>query len=895
MTQMKRSAELLFVLALLAMWHCHALAQTKPGEMVSFTEAQAAAGRTKYVQFCAACHGADLEGIHLSPSLVRGRFDRTWRGKSAAVLSFHLRRMPPQTVANRTNLSEATHTSILAYILQSNGFAAGGVELPTDMQALAKINIPRLEGADYDPVAPVAKSAEQIALLNDLPPVTAEMLRDPSPGDWLHWGNSYGGQSYSRLEQVNKANVQDLKPVWRAPLLFGSSMPMPLVHQGVMYLHTYPDTVLAIDASNGDVLWRYQREGISGSSKKMGLALHDDKIFVPTTDLHVIALKAQTGEVVWDHTISTRSSERMRRGYHTRSAPLIVGDKVVQGITAHGAPKGAFIVAVDLVSGKEAWRFNTIARPGEPGGNSWNGLTLEQRSGGSVWHQGTYDAELNLVYYGVAPTYDTGPLLIPVEQEGVTNDALFTNCTIALDADTGKLVWHYQHMQNDQWDLDWAFERQVVNLPVHGEMRRVVMNVGKMAMLEAVDAATGEYLFTLDSGVQNVIADVDPQTGAKTFDPTRIPNAETPCLICPSAFGARSWPQTAFSPRTKMAYVPITEWCIGMSTTSNTRQLLSSGVELSHQPHPAVEDGMMGRVQAFDVANQKLAWTFDQTTPPSTGMLATAGGLVFSGDIDPSLKAFDDATGELLWQAQLDESPASSLVTYSINGTQYVAVVVGMTNNWVRDITTAHNMFAEETGHSSPKSKPGGLGGAAIWAFALQKFVRDWKVEDLAASLDDVDQGRSFANGQKVYEAASCKACHRFGDQGGSIGPNLNEMSQRMRNEKLNRLGLLSELVQPSQVIDPKFRTQVITTQAGKVISGVVIHEDDQVVRLLSNPLDEGEKPKEVAKADIDERVASETSLMPPGLLNTLTREDILDLLAYLESGGDPAHAAFRE
>jgi putative heme-binding domain-containing protein len=416
-----------------------------------------------------------------------------------------------------------------------------------------------------------------------------------------------------------------------------------------------------------------------------------------------------------------------------------------------------------------------------------------------------------------------------------------------------------------------------------------------MAMLEALDAATGEYLFTLDSGVQNVIADVDPNTGAKTFDPKQIPNAKTPCVICPSAFGARSWPQTAFSPRTKMAYVPITEWCIGMSTTSNKRQMLSSGVELSHKTHPDVEDGMMGRVQAFDVANQKLGWTFDQTTPPSTGLLATAGGLVFSGDIDPSMKAFDDATGELLWQAPLDESPSSSLVTYSINGTQYVAVVVGMTNNWVRDITTAHNMFAEDTGFSSQKSKPGGMGGAAIWAFALQKFVRDWKVDDLASSLDELNQGRSFANGQKVYQAASCKACHRFGDGGASIGPNLNEMSQRMRDGKLNRLGLLTEVVQPSKVIDEKFRTQIISTEQGRLISGVVIHEDDQVVRLLSNPLDEGEKPKEVAKSEIDERVASETSLMPPGLLNTLTKEDILDLLAYLESAGDPAHGAFRD
>jgi putative heme-binding domain-containing protein len=171
--------------------------------------------------------------------------------------------------------------------------------------------------------------------------------------------------------------------------------------------------------------------------------------------------------------------------------------------------------------------------------------------------------------------------------------------------------------------------------------------------------------------------------------------------------------------------------------------------------------------------------------------------------------------------------------------------------------------------------------------------VRDWKVEELASSLDELNQGRSFSNGQKVFEAASCKACHPVRGHGANLGPDLNEMSQKIRDGKMNRLALLTELVQPSKTIDEKYRTQIISTLQGKLVSGVVVHEDDKVVRLLSNPLDEGEKSKEVAKAEIDERVESKTSLMPLGLLNALTKEDILDLLAYLESGGDPAYRAF--
>ena len=175
------------------------------------------------------------------------------------------------------------------------------------------------------------------------------------------------------------------------------------------------------------------------SSRRWASSLHGDRVFVPTSDLHVVALHSKTGELVWDHEIAaSQSADADARSYQLRSAPLVVGDKVIQGVTASFAPGGGFIVGLDINSGKELWRFHTIARPGEPGGNSWNGLPLEQRSGGSVWHQGTYDPELNLVYFGVAPTYDTGPLLHPVTHAGVTSDALYTNCTIALNPDTGK-------------------------------------------------------------------------------------------------------------------------------------------------------------------------------------------------------------------------------------------------------------------------------------------------------------------------------------------------------------------------------------------------------------------------------------------------------------------------
>ncbi len=683
------------------------------GATVSFTKRQAALGAEAYLKHCSTCHGEQMQGEGIVPPLTGRHFDQAWRGKSVDVLSFHVRRMPPQSALTE-RLSDASYTNVLAHMLASNGVEPGDAELSPELADQKALTIPTLAGLDYDPVAPVALSAAQTALLNDLPKVTDEMLRDPSPEDWLHWGRTYGAQSYSPLRQINRTTVKGLAPAWRMPLQRGDSMPMPLVHRGVMFLQTYPDTVIALDATNGDVLWRYARKRLRRSSKKMGLSLHGDRVYVATSDLHLIALNARTGEMVWDHEMSLGSGATRRR-FQLRSAPLIAGDVVIQATMAFRVAKGSYVIGINRESGKEAWRFNTVAWPGQPGGNTWNGIPVEERNGGSIWQQGTYDPELNLVYYGVAPTYDTAPLLVPSEEKGVTNEGMYTNCTVALNADTGKLVWYFQHTQNDQWDMDWAFERTVAELPDgNGGTVKAVMNVGKNAMLDALDAATGEFLFSVDTGVQNMITAVDPVTGRKTIDPTKMPHPENSSVICPIPFGARSWPQTSFSPDTNHVYVPITESCFGMSKTGQGGRLLTTGVSFGGAPQEALDDGMMGRVQAIDVATRKLAWNTDQLTPASTGILSTGGGLVFSGDIEPSLKAFDDATGALLWQTPLDDSPSSSLITYQVGDKQYIAVVVGMANNHIRDITRHYRQWSRTSG------KPGDRGGASIWVFALQ-------------------------------------------------------------------------------------------------------------------------------------------------------------------------------
>jgi alcohol dehydrogenase (cytochrome c) len=592
-------------------------------------------------------------------------------------------------------LDPAQITSLAVYLTGRSVTAAEGAGLSAGRAAAALADVPA------DPASPV---------LGKVRPVSSAMLKAPAPGDWLHWGGAYDGQNFSPLARINRRNAAGIKPAWRHALQAGPSMPMPLVHDGVMFLQTTPDTVMALDAASGALLWRRAYKPRGPSSQKMGLALSGGRVFVPTSDLHVLALDARTGDTVWDHEIAMKPPATSRGPFNLRSAPLVVGDKVIQAVTGSAAPGGNFIVGLDIATGRELWRFNTIARPGEPGGDSWNGLPLEKRSGGSVWHQGTYDPGLNLVYFGIGQTYDTGPLLKPSGVAGTTMEALYTDSTVALDPDTGKLVWHYQHMPNDQWDLDWAFERQLATVNVGGRPRRVVVNIGKMGILDALDARTGAYLFSIDPGTQNVISAIDPKTGAKTIDPARWPDKTRQTLICPSASGARSWPTSGVNPRTGLLYVPLTQWCLEFGKpTGPGFTLLSSGVGMTGVDHPdAVRSGKMGLLQAMDLKGRKLGWRQELTAPIATSVLATAGGVLFAGDLDPALTALDDRTGKVLWRAPLDAYPSSNVITYAVGGTQYVAVVTGMQNYHINALGRGYRDFRRTRGATvtAPRGEP---------------------------------------------------------------------------------------------------------------------------------------------------------------------------------------------
>ena len=509
--------------------------------------------------------------------------------------------------------------------------------------------------------------------LDKITPVTDAKLTNPPPGDWLTWRRTYDDLGFSPLKSITKANVADLRVAWTWSLPNGPNESTPLVHDGVIFVHGFGDRVQALDARTGDLLWQYSRalpKDVPPSVKR-NLAIYGDKLLVPASDVHLIALDVKTGKVDWDREIGDYS-----KGFRVTGGPLVAKGKVMQGVGGRAAG-GNYIIALDVATGQEAWRFYSIARPGEPGGDSWNGLPLDKRNGASVWTAGSYDPTTNLAYFGVGQTYDTGPLLHPVNQPGINNDGLYTDSTLAINPDTGKLAWHFQHMPNDQWDLDWAFERQLIKLPVNGSTRTVAVTAGKMAIYDVIDAQTGQYIFSKDLGLQNVVTSIDPKTGAKTINPKIVPGDGEVKMVCPHPGGAKSWIAGSYNPDTKILYVPLVESCMDLiPVEAGGRASLSSGVRWTLRPRPDT-DGKYGRMEAINLLTREVVWTQRQRAPQTTGALATAGGIVFDGSLDRYIRAYDDSNGKVLWETRLNDVPSSCPITYMVDGRQYVALVVG--------------------------------------------------------------------------------------------------------------------------------------------------------------------------------------------------------------------------
>ncbi|MBK6658010.1 MAG: PQQ-binding-like beta-propeller repeat protein [Proteobacteria bacterium] len=666
---------------------------------------------TTYLAQCAACHGVHLGGAY-GPPLSGKAFVDKWRGQGAAAMrDLIVASMPP---AKPGSLDLASATGLTNFIARHNRMAGLDDVAAARPVATASSEGGAASGGAGDPgrnedAAYRAAKAARTALLAGMTPVTEAMLRQPRDEDWLNWRRTDDGHGFSPLTQINSANARKLRLAFSLSLTAGTNQITPLVHDGVMFVDSN-GAVLAIDARNGDILWKFNRVAAPvtpagpPTTQPRNLALFGTTLYVPTLDNHMLALDARSGKLLWDHTIEGSDGVLRLTG-----GPMVVHGKVIQGVSGcsgAGHAGGCFILALDAASGKELWRFNTIARPGEAGGDSWNGAPLDKRFGGSVWVAGTYDATLNLVYFGTGQTYHITPLMKGDGASEASNDALYTDTTLALNPDTGQLVWHYQHHAREVWDLDWAFERTVLTLPLPGGPTRVVVTMGKLGILDALDARTGRYLFSHDMGLQNLVTGIDARTGRKTTDPALEPEAGKPKIVCPFPGGARSWPSTAYDERSHMLYIPMFESCMSYLWKPNEEW----DIQYTVLPRPD-SDGKFGRVAALNLDTRKLSWQQRRRASQASAALVTAGGLLFEGSRDRYFRASDSASGKLLWQTRLDLTPNAFPITYARDGRQYVAITSGGGG----PVDVSWQSLTPEI------ENPGGA--TTLWVFALDEGV----------------------------------------------------------------------------------------------------------------------------------------------------------------------------
>ncbi len=510
-------------------------------------------------------------------------------------------------------------------------------------------------------------------------PVTDAILLNPDPADWIHWRRTYDAWGYSPLKQINKSNVEHLQLIAARQLGGGSSMqPTPLAYQGVLYVPQPWGLVQAYDGATGELLWQYQRKfdydpDTYFLSRLRGVGIIDDKIIVPTTDAHLVALNARTGQVVWDQMVAD-----YKLGYRYTSGPLIAKGKIFQGITGCERYKNdvCFISAHDPATGKELWRTSTVQRPDDPGPDTWSGLPLNRRSGSDVWITGTYDPKLNLIYYSTA-----NPKPWARVSRKTDGDALYTNSTLALDPDTGKIVWYFQFTPGETHDIDDAFE----NMLIDHDGRQSLFKMGKLGILWELDRKTGKYIRSTDLGFQNIV-EVNPSSGKISYLPDMIPKKDVPTpAYCPGAFGVRNFRATAYHPDTGAIYIPIHPACtasvFGEAAEENAlpvyfyRDSKFTGQRSAAAPgvgvHPAMPKGFAGMYVAMDAKTGKIMWRHPRTGQPTAAALTSAGGLMFGGEGE-YVFALDANSGKQLWQTRLMTGVVGYPVTYAIGNTQYV-------------------------------------------------------------------------------------------------------------------------------------------------------------------------------------------------------------------------------
>ncbi|MBO1514552.1 PQQ-dependent dehydrogenase, methanol/ethanol family [Metabacillus bambusae] len=622
------------------------------------------------------------------------------------------------------------------------------------------------------------------------PAFTTEEMTTLPKEDWVTNGGNVYNQRYSPLDQINKSTISGLKGEWVAHLGSGfdfkySGEASPVVYDGVMFVITGENDVLALDAKTGETIWEYRPKIAEKLSTvccgwtSRGVAIGEGKVFVGLLDARLVALDQKTGEVVWETKV-----DEWEKGFTITSAPLYYNGKVFTGISGGEYGIRGRVTAYDAELGRELWRFNTVPGPGEVGHETWPSDNKAWMTGGApVWQTPAVDPELGMLYFS---TGNAAPDLDGSLRKG---DNLFSASVVAIDVETGEYKWHFQQVHHDIWDLDSPNPVILFDVEKDGEMRKAIGSAGKTGWVYFLDRTNGKPLIGInetpvpqderqataatqpipvgDSFVPQVVTEEDIKRDipnykgkiGKIFDPFW----EEPVVTKPSAFGGANWPPSAYNPETELFYVLGNDSY--MSLTRSEEELEQGNTYVGSIIAPVEEAPVRGTVTAMDVKTNKVVWQQKWDTLAYSGALTTKGGLVFVGHSDGRFIALDAKTGDQLWEFMTDAGVNAPPISYEIDGKQYITV------------------FA--AGNSLAGSKH----GDSVWTFSLDGTIE--KVEDAPkaeAYPDDKnnsneeeqkspdDKGtETTANvdeGRTVYEA-NCLACHGRDGADGHNGPNL--------------------------------------------------------------------------------------------------------------------------